>query len=277
MKVIFYDVEQGSCCHIITPNDKHILVDVGSKAGDSIVEYIWRTYCRYDLDGLVITHPHADHIFDLPNLYKLLKPTVLVRNPAAFDVVPDVKNYVHQQIARIANEMNKTYTTPAWGEMNPFNENMNGGVKFTFIWPKDEWATKNDLNTFSCIIIMKYYDIKFVLTGDNPKEILQKMVNENYENIRSKIRNANVLLAPHHGRENGYCEDFFKLVNPELTVVSDKSIVYGSQQNTTTLYKGRGKLVGGQQRYVLTTRNDGTISFNFDYWNCSVRLNSEGY
>lgn len=40
MKIIFYDVEHGSCCHIITPNNKHILIDVGSKTEKSIIEHI---------------------------------------------------------------------------------------------------------------------------------------------------------------------------------------------------------------------------------------------
>ena len=44
MKIIFYDVEHGSCCHIITPNGKHILVDIGSKTEASIVDYINHKY-----------------------------------------------------------------------------------------------------------------------------------------------------------------------------------------------------------------------------------------
>ena len=48
MKIIFYDVEHGSCCHIITHNGKHILIDVGSKSDSSIVEYIkHKYYCGY--------------------------------------------------------------------------------------------------------------------------------------------------------------------------------------------------------------------------------------
>lgn len=279
MKVIFYDVDQGSCCHIITPKNQHILVDVGSKYEASVVEHIKSEFWwRYDLDGLIITHPHEDHIYDLPRLYKELKPNYFVRNLDAFDVVPANKDAVYLEIVKTVNQMNREYEeSPIWVDGNPFNEYTNGNVIFDIIWPRRDWTRKSDLNTFSCIIIMEYEGIKFVLTGDNPKEVLQKMIDWDYENICSKIRNASVLLAPHHGRENGYCEDFFKLVNPELTIVSDKSIKYGSQQKTAMLYKGRGRFVNGQMRYVLTTRNDGTISFNFDYWNYSVQLDQEGY
>ena len=77
MKIIFYDVEHGSCCHIITPNGKHILIDVGSKSDSSIVDYINRKYYfGYGgyIDELIITHPHEDHIYDLPKLYRTLHP-----------------------------------------------------------------------------------------------------------------------------------------------------------------------------------------------------------
>ena len=278
MKVIFYDVDQGSCCHIITPNNMHILVDVGSKYDESIVEYIQKKYIwLFNLNGLIVTHPHEDHIYDLPNLQKLMKPEVFLRNKDAFDVIPAERNYVHQMIAYTVNEMNREYCDPLWNCRDPFDEYVNGGVKFDVIWPKTEWTTKNDLNTFSCVIIMEYAGVKFVLTGDNPKEILQRMVDVNYQNIRNKIRNANVLLAPHHGRENGYCEDFFQLVNPELTVVSDKPIEHGSQEHTAALYKGRGKWVGYERRYVLTTRKDGTIVFDVGYHGYFTCLHQENY
>jgi len=51
MKINFYDVEHGSCTHIITPNGKHILVDVGSRESESIVSHIRHTYFRYSYYG----------------------------------------------------------------------------------------------------------------------------------------------------------------------------------------------------------------------------------
>ena len=100
MKIIFYDVEHGSCCHIITPNNQHILIDVGSKTNKSIIEHIKRKYFMYSygtIDELIITHPHEDHIYDLPNMFDMLKPRVLHRDREAFDIIPTQNTYIHKK------------------------------------------------------------------------------------------------------------------------------------------------------------------------------------
>lgn len=280
MKIIFYDVEHGSCCHIITPNNKHILIDVGSKTNNSIVQYINKKYfygTNAKIDQLILTHTHEDHIYDLPNLYKLLMPKVLLRPTDAFDIVPSRNTALHKEIAECANHMNKIYTSPVKTSESPIEPNVNGGVNFEIILPKTEWTSKQDPNTFSIIVVVKAFGYKFVLTGDNPASILNKMMSENYCNIRNHISNATVLLAPHHGRTGEYCEAFFKCVNPYLTVVSDKSIEYATQNSTTQLYKGRGANLNGQERFVLTTRNDGTISFDIANDSCIVKTGNEDY
>jgi competence protein ComEC len=282
MKINFYDVEHGSCTHIITPNKKHILVDVGSKADKSIVSHIKNTYFQsvYDggVDGLIITHPHEDHIYDLPELCKKLTPKILMRPKDAFDIVPSKDTPLHKEITKCVNDMNKSYNLPVASNENPLNPENNGGVEIEVITAPSSETTKNDLNTFSNIVIVRYLGYKFVLTGDNPKSILQKMVDTDKDNIKWKIANATVLLAPHHGRTGEFCKDFFNCVNPILTVVSDKSIVHTTQEETSSVYKGRGADLYDRHRYVLTTRNDSTITFNIQSEdNCTVSLNKEGY
>lgn len=275
-----YDVEHGSCSHIITPNGKHILIDVGSRGNKSIVNHIKDTYFRYSnsrIDELYITHPHEDHIYDLPALYNILKPRVLQRPKNAFDIVPTQNTDLHKEIAAYANRMNQEYNQPLGYGDDVFDEKWNGGVKFDVIRPKAEWTNKKDLNTFSSIIIVQYAGYKIVFTGDNPKNILDNMMDLNYQNIRELIKDATFLLAPHHGRTGEYSEKFFTCVNPELTLVSDKGIEHNTQNETASFYKGRGVDINGEKRYVLTTRNDGTITIKLGKEACNVSTNVGEY
>lgn len=280
LTIKFYDVEHGCCTHIITPNGKHILVDVGSKTDKSIVNHIRNTYFRQQsnprIDELIITHPHEDHIYDLPELTKVLSPKVLRRTRAAFDITPKQNTQIHINIANAANNMNRTYNQPVPDHENVFNPENNGGVQFEYIPPVSHLQTKDDPNTFSCILVVKYQGYKFILTGDNPSTQLQYMIDNNYS-IRDKIADATVLLAPHHGRKNEFCRDFFNIANPILTVISDKSIEHATQEESASLYKGRGAELYGEQRYVLTTRKDGNITFNINNMECSVQMNKIEY
>lgn len=280
MKLIFYDVEHGSCTHIITPNGKHILVDVGSKSDKSIVDYICNRYFNGfngSLDALIITHPHEDHVYDLPRLLERLNPKVLYRPKEAFDIEPSSKTPVHINIANNANRMNSSYIFPIPDTDNIENPQNMGGVKITHIPSVADFHDKADLNTYSSIVIVEYTGIRFVITGDNSLRQLKYMVDNNYCGIRQLAADAAVLLAPHHGRTGEYCPEFFKLVNPVLTVISDKSVEHTTQEESSSVYKGIGTTIYDNKRYVLTTRSDGNISFSVSYGRWDVALNVEKY
>lgn len=280
MKIVFYDVEHGSCTHIITPNNKHILVDVGSKSDKSIVDYICDKYYygrNGAIDALIITHPHEDHIYDIPKLYQRLKPKILYRPRAAFDIAPATRTPLHINIADSANNMNATYNSPVSEENNIENPSAVGGVKITIIPSVVHLQNKGDLNTYSMLVIVEYDGFKCVITGDNPKQQLQYMIDNDYHSIKNLVANAAVLLAPHHGRTGEFCKDFFDCVNPVLTIISDKSIEHATQEESSSIYKGRGTYLDGRDRYVLTTRNDGDIAFNVSKGSCSISINKEDY
>lgn len=130
---------------------------------------------------------------------------------------------------------------------------------------------------FSSIIIVQYGGYKIVFTGDNPKSILDSMIDLNYQNIKELVKDATFLLAPHHGRTGEYSEKFFKCVNPCLTVVSDKGIEHNTQNETARLYEGRGLDFKGKKRYVLTTRNDGTITIEVEFGKYNVSTDMGEY
>jgi hypothetical protein len=86
------------------------------------------------------------------------------------------------------------------------------------------------------------------------------------------------LMASHHGRENGKYEPLFTEFgcNPHLVIISDKQYEHETQETVQFYAKhAKGLSVNGRDRYVLTTRNDGCIRFDFgtDDRSCDVLVN----
>lgn len=280
LTIKFYDVEHGSCTHIITPNGKHFLVDIGTKSGSSICRHLKSKYFPYQgsIDYLIITHPHIDHIADLENLYTYnIKPYTLRRPRGAFplQIVP-TDTIAQTALKRRANEMDAEYNSAVM--VDPELPNNNGGVEISFFDPYVSDHEKSDVNNHSCVMVLEYAGFKTVLTGDNPSTKLIEMLQQ--YSFRQSIANATVLLAPHHGRDSDYCDEFVKAVNPLLTVFSDKPIQHETQAHSAQKYYTytRGVKWNGNDRYIFTTRSDGTITFVFkDDGNWSIDTSSTEY
>jgi len=280
--VKFYDVEHGSCTHIITPNGKHYLVDIGTKSNSSISRHLKQNYFQYQgcIDFLVITHPHIDHIADLENLYAYsIKPKVLWRDKDAFPLsISRSDSPAQVSLKKKANEMHKEYKFPIIDSESPTNSSFNGGIEIDLFPASVVEAEKDDLNFFSCVLVLRYVGFKVVLTGDNPASKLEEMLQ--IDSFRQSIGDATVLLAPHHGRNSGFCESFVKTVNPHLTVFLDKPIQHETQAHAAQKYYDltRGVTWAGTPRTVFSTRNDGTITFTFNNNNTwSINTNSTEY
>ena len=55
LQITFFNVGHGSCTHIITPNNQHFLVDVGSDEQESVVNYI-NHYYGLERNGQIPPH-----------------------------------------------------------------------------------------------------------------------------------------------------------------------------------------------------------------------------
>jgi competence protein ComEC len=81
LEFVFWDVQHGSAAYIKTPNNRHMVVDLGtgSYSGNkpfSPLLHLKNKYGVNHLDYVVITHPHRDHIDDI-FLFQDLNPQTL--------------------------------------------------------------------------------------------------------------------------------------------------------------------------------------------------------
>lgn len=259
LQMTFFDVGHGSCTHIQTPNGKNILLDIGGSDDFSPAYHLSQVERIGALDALVITHPHEDHYHDIMNLERYgIKPRILSRTKSGFPIDRTKLDEKDRDKVDYINAMNDSYTKDVEPDEDPFLPGVNGGLEWHSLYPDKSDRDREDPNTFSGVYVLNFGGCKIILTGDNNKEILAKMVRNS--EFASAVKNAHFLLAPHHGRTTDFCPEFFEVVNPAATIISDKCCEHDSQIDSANAYNnGRGIWLNGENRHVLTTRKDGNI------------------
>lgn len=255
-----WDVQLGLAIHVKAPNGKYIVIDLGTgtyESGNS-APILKR---RFDnIAYMILTHPHLDHISDILN-FDINQPKILLRPKSLTnaEVMYGVRYCDRDRFEKYC-EINDRYNSPVNIDDenytgNPYNY---GGLNIQTFSTSD--CDHSNFNNFSIITVFTLSGIKVVVCGDNEKESLDILMKRS--DFKDAVRDANVLVAPHHGRESAYHSDFVSLVNPKVTIISDtnKSDASASGKYTNM---SRGLIVEGKWRKCLTTRNDGNITVVF--------------
>jgi competence protein ComEC len=274
-EIVIWDVQHGHAAYIKSPNGRHIIVDVGLGSFEdksnsfSPLHHLWKEYDVKQIDYAILTHPHKDHIEDIFNLEKL-SPKVLScpRHLKREDIITEKTQEADKPIFEkyLEIEAKLSHSLGENSPNDPSNPDNYGGLEMKgFI--STTCATSN-LNNHSCISVMSYAKSKIVFPGDNEQCSYEELLKN--ETFKSDIKDADILLAPHHGRESGYYKDFVELVNPRLTIISDSSkkdtnVVddYGKKSKGWKVYSRSGK--PSEDRKTLSTYNDGHITIHFGH------------
>ncbi len=220
VQIVVWNVAHGSATFVRTPNDRKILLDVGSSEDFSPAEYLHNHYGLRYTDLLILSHADADHVRDLPNVVRLIPPQTFYRNPQAprsliFPTDPPPcdplksfdsfnSNYVHP--VRSGNEVN---IADNWG-----------GLSIGTLWPT---AVNNFtcLNNYSVVTIMDYGCLSFVFPGDLESPGFTALMS--YAPFVAATKPADryrVLVAPHHGHTAGIHQPFLDHFSPHLSIIS---------------------------------------------------------
>lgn len=259
MKV--WAVDLGLAVHVEAPNGRYIVIDLGAKEG---VEPL-KSLVQKDVGYMVITHPHHDHFSDIKNI-DYAKPKVLWR----------VKAYSREELMEGVRDSERNDFVMYCDFVGQYNqpiiqerEKPSSGIPFDGLSAKVFQAAecdKSNKNNFSAIVALQLGTTKVIICGDNEYESFVKLWGN--DNFKSAVKNADVLIAPHHGRESGYCSEFVSLVSPKITIISDTSKVgtsvtnkYDEQTEGLDVYNCVSDYY--ESRKCLTTRKDGNIIVRF--------------
>jgi beta-lactamase superfamily II metal-dependent hydrolase len=257
MRLQIFDVEHGACALLTCDNDARVMLDCGH---NSETGWYPGTYLRQNgiqqIELLVITNYDEDHASGLENLLANVNVRSIARNRS---VSPAVIRQLKSEdgmgpgIERLVHELSKVYTVD--GGPSDF-----AGLEWNLFY--NSYPRFDDENNLSCVTFLKCNGRGVLFPGDLEKagwlELLKR------EDFKQALRDTQVLVASHHGRENGCCGEIFHYCSPFYVVISDKGYMYDTQK-TIPFYRGkvRGGPFRGETRHVLTTRRDGRIGFNF--------------
>ncbi len=246
------------------------MIDSGSSVDFQPSQYI-RSLGRDTLDYLFITNADQDHMSDLKGLADAgINVATLIRNPS----------YTGNELRNIKLVSGPLTNDALWyiqacGDYSEqpavqFDDGM-GGITCKSFW--NPYPQFMDTNNLSLVVFIKYSNFKILFPGDLEKDGWRALLQR--QDFRSELIGTDVLMASHHGRESGYCEDIFNYFTPSCVVISDKAIMHETQQTVPDYRKvirkeGVRVRTTMKDRHVLTTRRDGWIVFDVDDQNYTI-------
>lgn len=258
LKAHFIDVGQGDAIlleYSTTQKKYNILIDSGDWRSSAAVNYLNQLNTK-DIDLLVGTHPHADHIGQMDRIINEFNvDEVWMSGEIA-------TTQVFERTINAIEKNNVDYYEPRSGE-----EFAIGPLDIKVLAPKDN---NNNLNNSSIVFKATYGKTSFLFTGDAEKSSEQTMLNSG-ENLK-----ADILKLGHHGSDTSSTPSFVDAVNPEVGIISvgkknsyghpsasvidqmkkRKIDLYSTSNNGTVVVKTDG------QKYNVTTNKDGNVTPN---------------
>lgn len=277
-----FDVDHGQCALLTIPNNwgasYRVLIDCGHAVNfrggawypGQHLQSIGVTY----LDMLVCTNYDEDHMSGFPDLEaRGVAIGCILGNPS---ITPEciVKLKTEDGQENLGKGIEAGAQSLAlrrsmgWQQVTPKIPGVN------MIWTWNRYPSFEDENNLSLVFTLDVFGHRFMFPGDMEcagwRQLLQ------LSQFWPVVAGVEVLIAAHHGRENGICPEMFSVYGckPQLVVISDDYKQHETQE-TTNFYGSKASGISGFRndlglRRVLTTRRDGPLVFSFHGPNCFV-------
>lgn len=256
LNIYTIDVGQGDCSLLISPNGKTMLIDSGESTALYAVRSILKTLKVKQLDIVVASHPHSDHIGGMTgilrsfNVGKFYMPNV--SNPSSD--YRDMISALNSSSAEVNYISADNTPTIEWDEditievLSPFND-----------------ITYQSINDYSAIMRVSYGDTSMLFTGDVEGDgVYSAEYTALARNTADKFRST-VIKVPHHGSLSSLSDAFLSAVSPKYAVISVGEGNDYAHPHQSTLNKLKNSNVE-----VFRTDLLGTIHISLDGENASI-------
>ncbi|HJQ69221.1 MAG TPA: MBL fold metallo-hydrolase [Blastocatellia bacterium] len=202
--VHFLDVGQGDSELIRLPSGGTILIDTGAR-GAPTVEMLKRLGVG-DIDLVIATHPHEDHIGEMVDVMRAFKVKEVWDPGFAYPT----RTYLN--MLKEIDSQNIKFENPKRGHTRAF-----GDVTLEVLHPGATFISedRDDANDASMVVRLTFGNKRFLFTGDAEEASWRQMIDANKSSLR-----ADLLKAAHHGSDDGTTGNVLDAVRPEIVTIS---------------------------------------------------------
>jgi competence protein ComEC len=214
LDIVFLDVGQGDAAFVRFPDGKTMVIDAGMRSrhidmGERVVVPWLRRQGVSEVDVVVASHPHADHIGGLVSLLEQIKVRHFVDGGQSYD------SWTSLRLRQLIEQRQITYHAVRGGDSLAGL----GGAGGLILHPTVSFVDSSGLSTMglnngSVVFRLNYGQRRVLFTGDIE-----------HETDRSVTRwgprlHADILKVAHHGSRTSSGAVFLDAVRPSVAIIS---------------------------------------------------------
>lgn len=203
LEVHFLDVGQADCI-LVANGGEYLLIDGGNREDSRLVVSYLQELGIQELEGVVCTHPHEDHVGGLPGVLAVY-PTHGVYAPSKTYASKVYDNFLYY-----TDQQGLDVTIPAPGDTLTV-----GQATLTVLGPVKSYAETNDT---SLVLRLDYGDTRFLFTGDMETAAETDMAD--YWADTPGTLDVDVLKVGHHGSDTSTDYRLLHETTPTQAVIS---------------------------------------------------------
>ncbi|MEE8471164.1 MAG: ComEC/Rec2 family competence protein [Dehalococcoidia bacterium] len=235
LRVHFIDVGQGDAI-LLDLEETEVLIDGGGRSS-GVVEYL-RDYVDGPLEGMIATHPGADHIGGLIDVLAAFEVDAIWRNG---------QDYYMQAYRDFTSAVNSEGAGVKWARRGDVITV--GDLTFEVLHPVE--PVFDDINNGSIVLALSYGQIDFLFAGDAEREAEADML------VQSIVQmpDVDIFKVGRHASRTASSLDFLRVIRPEIAIyMAGEGNTYGHPHRETL---SRLEDIGAE---VYGTDVDGTIT-----------------
>ena len=237
LTVHYIDVGQADAI-LVACGGEYMLIDAGEDDGDDRVIHYLTDLGIDEIDLVVATHAHSDHIGEMGDVLNAI--------PAVEVWYPEYRHgtKTEQRFLTAVDGCGANLYEPELGDTYDL-----GGATVTVLGPVKEYDDPNDM---SIVVLVQFGDDRFLFTGD--MENTDAAENDLVAYWGEEALRADVLKVGHHGARTSTSYHFLRSVSPSYAVISvGEGNTYGHPTSETL------NILGQAEVYVYRTDTMGTV------------------